>query len=1040
MPVQPRGSHASPASGEVASEPIEFVVGDEPDAVPQARRFAARTLASQPSERTDDALLVANELVTNAALHGVRPIVLRIATAGDRVRIEVRDSSRAVPVVPRQSLSSMTGRGLALVAAVADAWGVEPADGAGKVVWAELSGDPRPADGIAIGGLGLEEFADLTAADDSPEPRYEIKLGAVPTRLLLDAKAHIDNVVRELTLVKNAGARRDSPMPPETQALIHSVTEEFAEARQEIKRQALAAAARGDAFTDLTLHLPLAAAEAGEHYLAALEEIDWQSRDAQLLTLAPPASHRAFRRWYVNALVEQLRAVARGDEPPLPPLFPQVLAEEVSRLSMATASPSPSPSPAGRWGSSHTLSEWRLTDAIRVASTLRSCTSGSTSMEQAAQRIVSYLHMAFETEATEAAPIALTRLFKTEELGNLPAELQAVARNTAEASEQARFLTLLATTGDEPDWCDRRRSRAHQVIPVLSADAIENAPMVSALIRELGVDIDTVMHGTSTPERLTTDFDVFHVENAAGNPNLSSPEFVSRYDIKSVLGFGGLLPSGHVFAVVLFARVHIPPETARLFRTIALSAKLALLPYVEAPVFAGHDIRPQRVPISDEARIHALEEMLEVHERTVLEQAQTLEQRDEQLRREAETVDTLRRVGEALSAVLDVDSVVQLTTTAAVDVAGAGFGAFFYNVVDEVGESYMLYTIAGAPREAFSSFPMPRNTPVFGPTFRGDGVVRSDDITKDPRYGKVAPHYGMPPGHLPVRSYLAAPVLSPTSGEVLGGLFLGHADAGVFDERAERLLVGIAAQTAIALDNAALYRRERQTALQLQQALLPVDPATNPHVTLAHRYRPGTEGLQVGGDWYDVIALDDDRVALVIGDVMGRGIRAAATMGQLRTSIRAFATLDLSPPALLARLNQIVVDLPDDQIATCLYAVYDTARCLLTYASAGHLPPVLVKPDGETVVLPSEQGPPLGIPFSEFGQHELSVPAGSALALFTDGLVENRLRPADEGIAAMRELLHLADTGPEQICDRLLDGLAGPYVEDDIALLYASFR
>jgi PAS domain S-box-containing protein len=135
--------------------------------------------------------------------------------------------------------------------------------------------------------------------------------------------------------------------------------------------------------------------------------------------------------------------------------------------------------------------------------------------------------------------------------------------------------------------------------------------------------------------------------------------------------------------------------------------------------------------------------------------------------------ETLNQVGRTLSAELDLERVVQAVTDAATEACGAQFGSFFYNVKNDVGESYMLYTLSGVPREAFAKFPMPRNTAVFGPTFEGSGIVRSDDIRADARYGKSAPHYGMPKGHLPVRSYLAVPVIS-RAGEVLGGLFFGH--------------------------------------------------------------------------------------------------------------------------------------------------------------------------------------------------------------------------------------------------------------------------
>ena len=158
------------------------------------------------------------------------------------------------------------------------------------------------------------------------------------------------------------------------------------------------------------------------------------------------------------------------------------------------------------------------------------------------------------------------------------------------------------------------------------------------------------------------------------------------------------------------------------------------------------------------------------------------------------------------------------------------------------GESYMLYSLSGVPREAFSKFPMPRNTAVFAPTFEGSGVVRSDDITKDARYGKSAPHHGMPQGHLPVRSYLAVPVIS-RSGEVLGGLFFGHEQAAVFTERAERLVAGIAAQAAIAMDNARLYRAEQEAAAKLREADRRKDEFL---ATLAHELRNPLAPIRTG--------------------------------------------------------------------------------------------------------------------------------------------------------------------------------------------------
>jgi PAS domain S-box-containing protein len=164
--------------------------------------------------------------------------------------------------------------------------------------------------------------------------------------------------------------------------------------------------------------------------------------------------------------------------------------------------------------------------------------------------------------------------------------------------------------------------------------------------------------------------------------------------------------------------------------------------------------------------------------------------------------------GAGLAAQLDLHALAQSVTDVGVRLDGAAFGAFFYNSTDERGEQFLLYALSGAPREAFAKFPTPGRTRVFGPTFDGTGIVRSDDITQDSRYGHGERYRGMPPGHLPVRSYLAVPVVS-ASKEVLGGLFLGHPDAGVFDERSERIICGLAAQATIALENAHLVREVR---------------------------------------------------------------------------------------------------------------------------------------------------------------------------------------------------------------------------------------
>jgi PAS domain S-box-containing protein len=187
------------------------------------------------------------------------------------------------------------------------------------------------------------------------------------------------------------------------------------------------------------------------------------------------------------------------------------------------------------------------------------------------------------------------------------------------------------------------------------------------------------------------------------------------------------------------------------------------------------------------------------------------------LREQTETLETVNRIGSLLAAELDLEKLVQALTDAATELTGAQFGSFFYNVLDARGESYMLYTLSGVPRAAFEKFPMPRNTAIFGPTFRGEGIVRLANVRLDPRFGRNPPYHGMPDGHLPVVSYLAVPVISRT-GEVHGGLFFGHEREGVFTERHEHLVAGLAGQAAIAMDNARLYEQAQRARAHAEQA------------------------------------------------------------------------------------------------------------------------------------------------------------------------------------------------------------------------------
>ncbi|AVV41776.1 SpoIIE family protein phosphatase [Streptomyces sp. ID05-04B] len=285
--------------------------------------------------------------------------------------------------------------------------------------------------------------------------------------------------------------------------------------------------------------------------------------------------------------------------------------------------------------------------------------------------------------------------------------------------------------------------------------------------------------------------------------------------------------------------------------------------------------------------------------------------------------------------------------------------------------------------------------------------------------------------------------------------FLRHRTGDAFTEDDLLLAEEIVARAAVSVDNARRYTRERRTALALQRSLLPVRPRELTAMEVAYRYLPAGSGADVGGDWFDVIPLSGARVALVVGDVVGHGIHASATMGRLRTAVRTLADVDLAPDELLTQLDDLVLRLDREEGpeargraqdasgevgATCVYAVYDPVSRRCTLARAGHPPPALVTPDGGVRFLDPPAGPPLGLGGLPFESVEVELAEGSLLAFYTDGLVEAADRDIDAGLA----LLHRALSGPaapsaslEETCDDVLRTVLGDRPGDDIVLMLA---
>lgn len=314
---------------------------------------------------------------------------------------------------------------------------------------------------------------------------------------------------------------------------------------------------------------------------------------------------------------------------------------------------------------------------------------------------------------------------------------------------------------------------------------------------------------------------------------------------------------------------------------------------------------------------------------------------------------------------------------------------------------------------------------------------------------------GADAAHRP-HSALAVPLRA--RGVTLGAVLLTRSRRrDPFDADDVLLAQEIGARAAACVDNARRYTRERDTSMTLQRNLLPQATPLQPAVEAATRYIPATSRAGVGGDWYDVIPLSGARVALVVGDVVGHGVRASATMGSLRAAVRTLADIDLPPDELLTHLDDVVIRLRTEMDhvreggrdagadvgeagATCLYMIYDPVLRRCTAARAGHPPPVLVRPGSQAEYIDVPAGPPLGVGGLPFETTEVHLPEGSLLALYTDGLIESPEHGLDEGLECLRKALSEPMPSLEDMCDHVVDELASDHSRDDVALVIARTR
>ncbi|WP_240496534.1 ATP-binding SpoIIE family protein phosphatase [Streptomyces torulosus] len=377
-------------------------------------------------------------------------------------------------------------------------------------------------------------------------------------------------------------------------------------------------------------------------------------------------------------------------------------------------------------------------------------------------------------------------------------------------------------------------------------------------------------------------------------------------------------------------------------------------------------------------------------------------------------------------------------------------------LVFEVVERGRLYVVgsAGYPSEfirMIDAMPIAANT-----------TVHDVMQTRTPRFVESKAEFDRlypTMDHLNERSPKQAWAFLPliASGRAIGLCVVSFSQPRTFSDEQRTWLTALSSLVGQALERARLYDVEHARAQELQRGLLPRTLPRLPAASAAARYLPAGRGEEVGGDWYDLIPLSADRVAIVIGDVMGHGITEAATMGRLRTAVRTLADLDMPPDELFSRLNDLVSDLGEDSYATCLYAVFDPVAHTCSYTLAGHPPPVVVHPDGSVHSPDVVPDPPLGAAVPPFDTHQLHLPAESMLVLCTDGLVESSTRDVDQGLAELRHILadsqdltaclEAADQDEdvrclEHLCDTVVSALLpdSGQTNDDAALLIVHAR
>ena len=399
----------------------------------------------------------------------------------------------------------------------------------------------------------------------------------------------------------------------------------------------------------------------------------------------------------------------------------------------------------------------------------------------------------------------------------------------------------------------------------------------------------------------------------------------------------------------------------------------------------------------------------------------------------ARRLDRLHRVAAALSRAVTVADALNVILGEGMAASGAVAG--MVGLAAEDGESVEVAASRGYPEgslELWRSFPVVRRLPLSDVVRAGDAIFCESRAECESRWPSFSTGTG--------DAFVALPLAA--RGTVLGALGLSFEGDHPFSPEERELLLTVARQCGQALERARLYEREHEIAVAVQRSLLPKDVAVSEQVGVAARYLPASPGLEIGGDWYDVVRLGPGEVVVSIGDVVGHGLKAAATMGQLRNAARAYALERSAPAEIVARLNTFVTRFPDGEFSTLFVGRLDLDRHVLEYTNAGHPPPLLRSPEGQTTWLDDARTFPIGV--------EAGVPCPTAtvelepdatLFLYTDGLVERRTRSLEEGLALLQEVIEKGADDPEELVEEVIAQIVedGARHSDDIAMMTFRF-